>query len=53
MNNKLEYLDMEGSYVNSTKDVVIILTDFPNTIKKMFDKISFHEHFKEVYFCQN
>ena len=28
------------------RSCIIILTDLPNAIKKMLDKISFHKHFK-------
>ena len=28
------------------RSCIIILTDFPNAIKKMLDKISFHKHFE-------
>ena len=29
------------------RSCIIILTDLPNAIKKMLDKISFHKHFKK------
>ena len=29
----------------------IILTDLPNAMKKILDKISFHKHFNEIIYC--
>ncbi len=47
ISNNVEYLEKEEIYKNSTKEVtIVILSDFCNAIKKGFDKISLHRHFK-------
>ena len=30
------------------RNYIVILTDLPNATNKMLDKISFHEHFKQI-----
>ena len=50
ISNKVEYLDKEHSYKNSTKEVIYILisSDLCNEIKKILDEISYHRHFKII-----
>ncbi len=47
ISNEVEYLEKEASYKNSTKEVIVILSDLCNEIKKTLDKISLHRHFKQ------
>ena len=44
--NKVEYLGRNKVTKFYQRSYIVILTDLPNAISKMLDKISFHKHIK-------